>query len=178
MKNVLILSSTPRVNGNSEILCRSFMKGAKDAGHFVEKIALRDCKINYCRGCSVCSYQKKPCPQNDDAAWIIEKMLQADVIAFATPVYFYAMSAQMKTLLDRCCGLYTEMKNKDFYLLATAAEDDPEIMNRIAESFQGFFDCLENPTVKGHLFCGDVWHAGEIAGRPELKTAYDAGISI
>lgn len=123
MKNVLILSSSPRRGGNSDTLCDEFMQGAIESGHRVEKVFLRDKTIHPCTGCGVCSQYKKPCPQKDDAAEIIGKMLAADVIVMATPVYFYAMSAQMKTLIDRCCGPYTEMKNKEFYFIATAAED-------------------------------------------------------
>ena len=81
----------------------------------------------------------------------------------------------MKTLIDRCCGPYTEMKNKEFYFIATAAEDDNGIMDRIVANFMGFLDCLENPTVKGTLFCGGVWHVGEIEGNPPLRQAYEQG---
>lgn len=174
-KNVLILSSTPRRGGNSDRLCDQFMQGALAAGHQVEKIVLKDKDIRYCTGCGVCSELGKPCPQKDDAAAIIEKMVCADVIVMATPVYFYTMSAQMKTLIDRCCGPYTEMKNKEFYFIATAAEDDNGIMDRIVTNFMGFLDCLENPTVKGTLFCGGVWHVGEIEGNPTLRQAYEQG---
>ncbi|KEJ86396.1 hypothetical protein HMPREF1002_00593 [Porphyromonas sp. 31_2] len=114
MKNVLILSSSPRRGGNSDTLCDEFMQGAIESGHRVEKVFLRDKTIHPCTGCGVCSQYKKPCPQKDDAAEIIGKMLAADVIVMATPVYFYAMSAQMKTLIDRCCGPYTEMKTRSF----------------------------------------------------------------
>ena len=148
MKNVLILSSSPRRGGNSDTLCDEFMQGAIESGHRVEKVFLRDKTIHPCTGCGVCSQYKKPCPQKDDAAEIIGKMLAADVIVMATPVYFYAMSAQMKTLIDRCCGPYTEMKNKEFYFIATAAEEDNGIMDRIVANFMGFLDCLENPTLR------------------------------
>ena len=155
-KNILILSSSPRRGGNSDTLCDEFMRGAIESGNQVEKIFLRDKNIHPCTGCSVCSRYKKPCPQKDDAAEVIEKMLAADVIVMGTPVYFYAMSAQMKMMIDRCCGPYTEMKNKEFYFIATAAEED-------------------DPTVKGTLFCGGVWHAGEIKGSPKLQEAYEMG---
>lgn len=101
-KNVLILSSSPRRGGNSDRLCDAFLQGCKDAGHTVEKIFLKDKHINYCTGCGICSMYGKPCPQKDDAAEVIEKMIAADVIVMATPIYFYTMSAQMKTLIDRC----------------------------------------------------------------------------
>ena len=148
-KKVLILSSSPRRGGNSDTLCNEFMRGAIESGNEAEKVFLRDKTIHYCTGCSTCSLHEKPCPQKDDAAEIIEKMVAANVIVMATPVYFYTMSAQMKTLIDRCCGLYTEMKNKEFYFIVTAAEDDRKLMERTVDTFQGFLDCLENPTIKG-----------------------------
>lgn len=177
-KNVLILSSSPRRHGNSDRLCDEFMRGAAESGHNVEKIFLRDKTVHYCVGCGTCSNEGKPCPQKDDAAEIIDRMLKADVIVMGTPVYFYSISAQMKTLIDRCCGLYTEMKNKEFYYLATAAEDDDRIMQRIVDSFQGFLDCLDNPVVKGTVFCGGVWHVGEIEGKKALQEAYEMGKQV
>ena len=85
-KNVVILSASPRRNGNSDILCDEFMKGAIEAGNEVEKIFLIDKTVHPCTGCSVCSMYGKPCPQKDDAAEIVEKMIAADVIVMATPV--------------------------------------------------------------------------------------------
>ena len=161
-KKVLILSSSPRRGGNSDTLCNEFMRGAIESGNEAEKVFLRDKTIHYCTGCSTCSLHGKPCPQKDDAAEIIEKMVAADVIVMATPVYFYTMSAQMKTLIDRCCGLYTEMKNKEFYFIVTAAEDDRKLMERTVDTFQGFLDCLESPTIKGVVYGTGVWHVGEI----------------
>lgn len=177
-KKVLILSSSPRRGGNSDTLCDEFLRGAAEAGNEAEKVFLRDKSLHPCMGCDVCSQYKKPCPQQDDAPAIVEAMLRAEVIVMATPVYFYAMSAQMKMLIDRCCGPYTEMKNKEFYFIATAAEDDPKIMERIVSNFMGFLDCLENPTIKGTLFCGGVWHAGAIKGNPVLRKAYEMGKNV
>ena len=112
MKKVLILSSSPRRGGNSDTLCDEFLRGAIKAGNNAEKIFLRDKAIHYCTGCSMCSLYGKPCPQKDDATEVIGKMLAADVIVMSTPVYFYTMSAQMKTLIDRCCSQYTKMADK------------------------------------------------------------------
>ena len=127
---------------------------------------------------SNCSSTDRPCPQNDDASYIVKAMIESDVIVMSTPVYFYSMSAQMKALIDRCCGLYGKMNDKVFYFIASAAEDDPHIMDRVVDSFRGFLDCLDNPVVAGTVFCGGVWHAGEIAGRPELQKAYEMGRSV
>ena len=177
-KKVLILSSSPRRGGNSDTLCNEFMRGAIESGNEAEKVFLRDKTIHYCTGCSTCSLHGKPCPQKDDAAEIIEKMVAADVIVMATPVYFYTMSAQMKTLIDRCCGLYTEMKNKEFYFIVTAAEDDRKLMERTVDTFQGFLDCLESPTIKGVAYGTGVWHVGEIKDKPALREAYEMGKEI
>ena len=170
-KKVLILSSSPRRGGNSDTLCNEFMRGAIESGNEAEKVFLRDKTIHYCTGCSTCSLHGKPCPQKDDAAEIIEKMVAADVIVMATPVYFYTMSAQMKTLIDRCCGLYTEMKNKEFYFIVTAAEDDRKLMERTVKS-------LESPTIKGVVYGTGVWHVGEIKDKPALREAYEMGKEI
>lgn len=119
-KRILLLSSSPRRHGNSDRLCDEFLRGAREAGHDAEKISLRDCRIGYCTGCGVC-YDTRTCPQRDDAAQIVGKMIAADVIVLATPVYFYTMSAQMKTLIDRCCARIirkskcsTDFKRNDF----------------------------------------------------------------
>ena len=177
-KKVLILSSSPRRGGNSDTLCDEFLRGAADAGNDTEKIFLRDKNIGYCTGCGTCSLYGKPCPQQDDAAEIVEKMVAADVIVMATPVYFYTMSAQMKTLIDRCCGRYTELKNKESRFIVTAAEDDRRKMLRTVDTFQGFLDCLDGPTVGGVVYGTGVWHAGEIAGKPAMREAYEAGKGI
>lgn len=178
MKKVLILSSSPRKGGNSDTLCNEFLRGATDAGHFAEKIFLRDKTINYCTGCSTCSLYQKPCPQRDDMAEILEKMVAADIIVMATPVYFYTMSAQMKTLIDRCCGRYTEMANKAFYFILTAAENDRSKMERTVDTFQGFLDCLEGAVIKGVVYGTGVWHTGEIQSNPALAEAYETGRRI
>ena len=96
MKKVLIISSSPRRRGNSDTLCDEFKKGAEESGNAVEKLFLADKKIGYCKGCETCNSLGKPCPQKDDAAEIIEKMILSDVIVLATPAYFYTMSAQLK----------------------------------------------------------------------------------
>ena len=177
-KKVLIISSSPRKGGNSDLLCDGFEKGALEAGNEVEKIFLKDKTVHPCTGCSVCSLHKKPCPQKDDAAGIIGKMLTADVIVMATPVYFYTMSAQMKTLIDRCCGLYTEMSNKEFYFIVTAAEEDTRLLERTVDTFQGFLDCLKKPLVRGVVLGTGVWHVGEIKDKPAMYEAYEMGKQV
>lgn len=174
-KKILAISSSPRRNGNSDTLCDEFVRGALDAGHSAEKVFLADLKIGYCRGCETCSRLRKPCPQKDDAAKVIASMIAADAIVLATPAYFYTMSAQLKTLIDRCCGDYEKMSGKEFYFIITAADSERGNMERVVSSLNGFLDCLENPKLKGVIMGLGVWHAGDIKGSPALKDAYTSG---
>lgn len=175
-KRILLLSSSPRRHGNSDRLCDEFLRGAREAGHDAEKISLRDCRIGYCTGCGVC-YDTRTCPQRDDAAQIVGKMIAADVIVLATPVYFYTMSAQMKTLIDRCCARYTEMTGKEFYFIVAAADDSKAAMERTIDGFRGFLDCLDDSRECGTIYGVGAWKIGEIEGSPAMKQAYDAGLN-
>lgn len=173
-KKVLVLSSTPRKGGNSDVLCDKFAQGAKEIGHSVEKINLREQHINYCTGCGACT-RGLACPQKDDAAEVIQKMIDADVIAMATPVYFYTICAQMKTLIDRCCARYTEISNKDFYFFITAADGRQATLERTLEDFRGFTDCLNGANEKGVILGSGVWQIGEIAQTSFVSDAYEMG---
>ena len=119
-KKVLILSGSPRKGGNSDLLCDEFARGAEKAGHLVEKIHVQDLKISGCLACYGCR-ETRVCVQKDDMAQVLEKMIAADVIVLATPVYFYSLDGQMKTMIDRTLPRYTEIRDKDFYFIATAA---------------------------------------------------------
>lgn len=178
MKKVLIISSSPR-RGNSDEMCDEFARGAKESGNEVEKIRLAEVKVGFCRGCDYCSTHGKPCVQDDDANRIIDKMTKADVIVLASPVYFYSICAQLKALIDRCCGAYQQIANKEFYYVLTAADTDESMMARVVETLRGFtLDCLPGAVEKGTV-CGlGVWHKGEIAGNPALDKAYKTGLKV
>ena len=178
MKNILVLSASPRKGGNSDLLCDEFMRGALQAGNRVEKLWLSNYKINYCTGCGLCSEFGRPCPQQDDMAEILEKMIQADVLVLAAPVYFYTMNAQMKTLIDRTCARYTEINNKTFYYIITAAENDLSLMERTIEGFRGFLNCLEGADEKGIIYGIGAWKMGEIRNMPAMKEAYEMGKNV
>ena len=178
-KNVLILSSSPRRGGNSDRLCDAFLQGCKDAGHTVEKIFLKDKHINYCTGCGICSMYGKPCPQKDDAAEVIEKMIAADVIVMATPIYFYTMSAQMKTLIDRMNPMYPmDYRFRDVYFLATAADEGEDVFEKAETGLTGWLDCFPKTTLKGTVYCGGVTGGGEISGNAKLAEARALGAQV
>lgn len=177
-KKVLVLSGSPRKGGNSDTLCDEFIRGAKEAGHETEKIFLRNEKINFCTGCGVCNTTSK-CVQKDDMAEILDKMVKADVIVLSTPVYFYTMDGQMKTLIDRTVPRYQEIKNKEFYYIVAAADTSIANMDKTIESFRGFtLDCLTNATEKGIIYGVGAWQVGEIQSTPAMKEAYEMGKAV
>ncbi len=177
-KKVLVISSTPRNSGNSDVLCDEFIKGAQEAGHQTEKIRLKDKNINYCTGCGCCNDQNTPCPQKDDMPELIQKMIEADVIVMATPVYFYTVSAQMKTFIDRCCAKYTHITNKEFYFIITAADTREIALQRTLEDFRGFLDCLNYADEKGVLFGTGVWQLNEVKQTRYMQEAYQLGKNV
>jgi multimeric flavodoxin WrbA len=175
-KKVIVLSSSPRRRGNSDLLCDQFTSGAKKAGHHAEKIFLKDKKINYCTGCGTCLNGGKSCPQKDDMAEVLDKMVAADVIVMATPVYFYTMCAQMKTLIDRTCSRYTEINNKEFYFIITAADNSKRAMERTIEEFRGFTSCLNGVKEIGIIYGTGAWNIGDIKRKDAMKQAHEMGI--
>lgn len=178
MKQVLIISASPRKNGNSDILCDRFAQGAAESGHKVEKVFIASKNIGYCSGCGVCNSTHR-CVQKDDMAVILDQMVNADVIVLATPVYFYSMDGQMKTLIDRTVPRYTEIKNKDFYFIMTAADTEKDSLRRTMEAFRGFTeDCLDGAKEAGILYGVGAWQVGEIKSLDSYDKAYEMGRSI
>lgn len=177
-KKVLVLSASFRKHGNSDILCDQFIKGAQEAGNEVEKIFVNDKQIHFCRGCGVCNTTHK-CIQKDDMAEILDKMVTADVIVMATPVYFYAMNGQMKTLIDRSVPRYEEIAGKDFYFILSAADTDEKMLQRTIEGFRGFTeDCLPEAHEKGIIYGTGAWQIGEIKDSPAFQQAYEMGKQV
>lgn len=177
-RKVLILSASPRKGGNSDLLCDQFLRGAKEAGNHVEEIFLRDKKINYCTGCGTCQENGGKCIQKDDMAEVLDKMIVADVIVMATPVYFYTMNGQMKTLIDRTCARYAEISNKEMYFIVAAADSRKQAMERTLEGFRGFTSCLEGAKEKGIIYGTGAWREGDIKGSKAMTQAYEMGKKV
>jgi len=177
-KKVLVLSSSPRKGGNSDTLCDRFLAGALEGGHAAEKVFLRDQDINYCTGCGACTKGAKKCAQKDDMADVLDQMVHADVIVMATPVYFYTMAAQMKTLIDRTCARYQEISHKEFYFILAAADGNKKAMHRTLEGFRGFTSCLDGAQEKGVIYGTGAWEVGDVKGTPAVKEAYQMGLSV
>ena len=174
-KQVLVISTSPRKGGNSDTLADAFAQGAREAGHRVEKITLHDKNIGFCKGCLTCVKAQR-CIIHDDAEPIVQRMLTADVLVFATPIYYYGMCGQMKTLLDRSNPLYSaDYRFRDVYLLAAAAEEDGHTVDGTVTGLQGWIDCFDKARLAGTVFAGGVTAVGEIRGHSALEQAHQMG---
>lgn len=177
-KKVLVISSSLRRNSNSEGLADACIRGAREAGNSVEKVVLADKTIHFCRGCLAC-LQTKQCVIDDDSRAITEKMKHADVLIFASPVYYFSISGQLKTLLDRANPLYNaDYRFRDIYFLSTAAENEPHTVEGSVKAIQGWVDCFDKAVLKQTIFVGGVDDAGDIREHPALQEAYELGKRI
>ena len=178
MKKVLVLTTSLRKNSNSAALADAFAKGAAENGNEVETISLMDKSIAFCKGCLACQRTQK-CVIKDDANDIVEKMKNADVIAFATPIYYYEMSGQMKTLLDRANPLYTsDYKFRDIYFLATAADEEESAVDGAVKGLSGWVACFPKARFAGSVFGGGADAVGTINGNPAIDRAYEMGNAV
>lgn len=177
-KRVLIVSSSPRKGGNSDTLCDQFRKGAEEAGNRVDTVRLAELKIDYCSACYACKTTGH-CVKRDDMERLLAKIRSAYVIVLATPVYFYTMCAQLKTMIDRTLGgaQQSGLENKEFYFIATAA-DGKAAMERTIDGLRGYIECLPGAVEKGVIYGAGAWQLGDIQGNPAMQEAYRMGNGI
>lgn len=173
-KNVLILSGSPRKNGNSDILCDQFAKGAEESGNAVEKIRVSEKKIGYCKGCYACK-GTGVCAIKDDMADVLQKMIDADVLVLASPVYFYSVDAQLKAVIDRTVARWLEVKNKEFYYIVTMADESLSSADTTLACFRGYADCVNGAVEKGVIIGNGVYEKGEIENSEAMRNAYEMG---
>ena len=178
MKKILIISTSLRAGSNSEILAHEVEKGAKEKGHKVTFVSLKGKKINFCKGCFACQKLGK-CVIKDDANKITEKIKNSDVIVWATPVYYYEMSGQMKTLIDRANSLFSsDYKFKKVYVVSTAAENSKQAKTCVLHGVQGWVDCFDGVKLCGNV-AGTANDPNEIKSMTKLlKQAYGMGKKI
>lgn len=176
-KKILILSGSPRNNGNSDILCDEFAKGAKESGHEVEKIRISEKNIGYCKACYACK-NSGVCIIKDDMAEVLQKMIDADVLVLASPVYFYSIDAQLKAVIDRTVARWLEVKNKEFYYIVTMADESPSSADTTIACFRGYADCVSGAVEKGIIIGDSVYEKGEIKNNNAIKTAYEMGKNV
>ena len=174
MNNIVILSASPRKNGNSDILCHQFMKGAEDAGNQVELISLYDKNIGFCRACYAC-FKTGKCVLKDDMAEILEKIQAADVLVVATPTYFLTMNGKLKNTIDRFLPKWQDLGGHDVYIIITG-HDGREGLKLVGEELTTIFSYLGNE-IKGVIWGEGVWQKGEVTSTKAMDEAYRAGVN-
>ena len=175
MKKVVVISTSLRAGSNSQVLAEQFVEGAKAAGNEVEFISLRGKEIKFCVGCLACQ-KLGACVIKDDVSAITESVLNADVVCWSTPIYYYEMSGQMKTLIDRMNAMYPKDYHfRDVYLLTTATENEEGTPKRAETGLTGWIDCYPKSRLAGTLFCGGVTMPNDIKDNSKLQEAYEMG---
>lgn len=176
-KRVLIISASPRKAGNTDLLADEFMRGAKETGAQVEKIFLGDYDIKFYTEPESAPGEPIQWPQ-DDAQMITNKMVDANVIVLASPVYFMNINGQMKALIDRTFSRFMEIKDKEFFYITACADPLESTAMRAIDGFRGFVMCLPNPTERGMVMAIGMGRKGGVKGSQFMTQAYELGKKI
>jgi multimeric flavodoxin WrbA len=183
---VIGISASPRLNGNSDLLLRQALAGAESAGAQIEYLRLADFKIAPCIECNSC-YKTGRCVVKDDYHIILAKMLEADRLIFATPIFFMTVSAQAKALIDRCQCLWAHKyvlkkpiisaagRNRCAMVIAVGGSKSKKMFDSIRLTMRYFFDVLDI-NYAANLFVNKVENAGQVKEHPSaMKEAFALG---
>ncbi|MBE5996051.1 MAG: flavodoxin family protein [Lachnospiraceae bacterium] len=176
-KKVIIISGSARKGGNSDLLCDEFLKGAAEAGNEVEKIRLAEKKIAGCIGCMACKKNDGVCVFKDDLPGIVEKVIDADVMVMASPVYYYAVNSQTKAFIDRTFARLPDIRDKEVYFILTCT-DDEHAVNEALHDLRSFVHFLPGAVEKGVVYGTGNREKGAVIGKPVMQEAYEMGKTI
>lgn len=173
-KNIVILLGSTRKNGNTELLTNEFMRGAAESGNHVDKILLRELNINHCIGCGACQKNDGHCFRKDDMQQIYDAMLQADVIVFASPVYFYSWTTLIKSVIDRTFAIEKSLTHKKFYLISVGAALEEKYMQTMLDFYHQYIGCFRcDGNEDGDYIIGyETNMPGDIKDSPAMAQAY------
>ena len=177
MKNILFLTATPTVGGNGDALIGAAMEEAKEHGAKVHLIHIREKRIGFCRACDGCMRNDGTCVLNDDMEEILKLFQKADVLVLATPVYFYGISAQMKTFIDRTYPIWQHLGKKEVYYIISAGLGE-DILERSLGDLDGFVEHLEEYRIAGRIYATDVMEAGLVKNLDVFEKAYQMGALV
>ena len=179
-KKILILAGSPRKHGNSDHLADAFINGAEKAGHDVEKVYIKDLKISGCLGCMACQKNGGKCVQKDDMSSIYEKVMAADVLVLAFPVYFYSWNSQLKAVLDRFCAIEKLLTNTTFYILVSCAAPSMEFEQPVLDSFRNYLSCFRagGNTEGGFVFAFGTVNLNDAKDNEAVNQAFSMGENV
>lgn len=177
-KKILVLMGSPRTGGNTELLADAFITGVKAAGHEVVKIQVGRLAAKGCQDCKYCFSHQGECVQKDGMGEFYAHYEEADVIVFATPLYFYGFSAQLKTVIDRLYAkTFVESNVKEAVLLAVAAEEEQETFSPLISHYHAILRYM-NWDDRGIVAVNSVEAKGDIREHAALDEARRLGESI
>lgn len=177
-KKILVVHTSPRKGGNSSMLADKFIEGAQAAGNDVTRIDVGNAKINGCKACEYCFKHDGECVQKDEMQDYYPLLHEADVLVFATPMYYYNFPAQMRAFQDRMfCGIAKPFNIPETALLLCFEDKDITTARAAVESFHIAADYCKQEVI-GEVLVNNVYEKGAIEGNPGLQEAYDLGASI
>lgn len=173
---IVVLNGSPRKHGNTEIMADAFIRGARESGHDVVKFDLGAMKIGACRACEYCFSHNGECVQKDDMTEVLAAVDTADMMVFASPIYWFAMSAQIKLAIDRfyARGMIGFHPTKAALLLD--AHSDGVFDSAVAQ-YKGINDYLKWQDM-GVITVSGMEKKGDIEKSPKLKEAYELGKNL
>ena len=177
MKKVLIITSSLREQSNSNLLAEAFKEGAEEKGNSVEIISLKENRIAPCVGCGSCQVHGE-CFMKDKLNDILDKVIDSDVLVFASPTYYYSVSGTLKNFIDRTYAKYNRIKNKDFYYIGSSADPSNESIDGALGTVKGFLRCVENVNLKGVVYGVNLNDQGDARYSEVLKQSYELGKNI
>ena len=177
-KNIVVFSGSPRKGGNTDILAAAFVNGAESAGKTVRLFRVADMQIGGCKGCNHCFEEKGVCVQKDDMPQILDALRIADAIVFASPIYYFSVSAQIKLAIDRTYALLSiKTPVKTVALLLTCGDSGTKVAEGAVAMYKNicFFSKWKDA---GIVIATNLHEPGEIEGRDELEKARVLGREI
>ena len=179
MKVLIVLGG--KSNGNTAKLAKQFAKGAEAAGHEVEVVDAFKADIHGCIDCQACKRNGGTCVFKDDMPALNEKVIAADVLLFASPVYYFSISAQLKAFMDRTYAVIERIRDKRLYLITTAEGPSDTFaadLEKVAVPVEGWADCFEGMAFEKHIHLWDMGTTPDITQAPEYAEAERIGASI
>ncbi len=159
---ILVITGSPRRNGNSNTLASEFIRGASEAGHSVQRFDAGNARVHPCTGCNSCGMDG-PCVFEDDFLKVREHIIDADMVVFATPMYYFGFSAQIKAVMRKKAAL--------LMAYADAAERKARPINVHYEELLHYLGWED----AGRVIAPGVWTEGSVKGTEYPRMAYELG---
>lgn len=175
---IVVLTGSPRKNGNSAYLAVQFIKGAEEQGHEVFRFDCAFKQVEPCRACNHCG-MNGPCIFNDDFQELRPRLIEADMVVFATPMYYFGISAQMKQVIDRFYAINGQIKGarKKAVLLMAYADTSRKEAEPMLVHYRTLMDYLGWTSV-GEVVAPGVWTAGSVRNTDYPQQAYLLGKNL